>query len=325
MKERDDMKKQFKFMAFAVLSSATILGACSNGESETKKEEVKQVQTSEKTEEASLTKGQEMANTLSATNWKGTRVYDAEKNDLTKENQNFIGLAKYDAQTGKYEFFDAKTGKTRGDEGTFFVTNDGQKRILISDTMKYQAVVDLTELNDEIFTYKRMGKDQNGKDVEVFVEHVPYKEKELAFTNAPKTFEETEAVETKTDGDKILSETLWYGTKVLDEKGNDVTKANQNFLSIAKFDEQTNQYEFFDQKTGKTRSDFGYFDVINKNHVRAHVSLGENKYGVALELTELNNQKFTYKRMGKDEAGKDITIYVEHEPYKGELQPTFSF
>ena len=43
--------------------------------------------------------------------------------------------------------------------------------------MKYQAVVDMTKLNKNIFTYKRMGKDANGKDVEVFVEHVPYKEK----------------------------------------------------------------------------------------------------------------------------------------------------
>ena len=46
--------------------------------------------------------------------------------------------------------------------------------------MKYQAVVDMTKLNKNVFTYKRMGKDANGKDVEVFVEHVPYKEKELS-------------------------------------------------------------------------------------------------------------------------------------------------
>ena len=45
-----------------------------------------------------------MANILSETNWQGTRVYDKDKNDLTKENANFIGLAKYDAKSGRYEF-----------------------------------------------------------------------------------------------------------------------------------------------------------------------------------------------------------------------------
>ena len=44
-----------------------------------------------------------------------------------------------------------------------------------------------------------------------------------------------------------------------------------------------------------------------------------------LELTELNKNKFTYKRTGKDQAGKDITIFVEHEPYKGDMKPQFSF
>ncbi|MCI4060509.1 DUF4822 domain-containing protein, partial [Bacillus cereus] len=48
------------------------------------------------------------------------------------------------------------------------------------------------------------------------------------------------------------------------------------------------------------------------------------KYGASLELTELNNNKFTYKRTVKDQAGMDITIFVEHEPYKGDMKPQFS-
>ena len=55
--------------------------------------------------------------------------------------------------------------------------------------MKYQAVVDMTKLNKNVFTYKRMGKDANGKDVEVFVEHVPYKE--LSFTDPDKQLNTT--------------------------------------------------------------------------------------------------------------------------------------
>ncbi|GHI00589.1 DUF4822 domain-containing protein [Neobacillus kokaensis] len=276
--------------------------------------------------EKRLTKGQAMANVLSSTNWQGTRVYDKNNHDLTKENANFIGLAKYDAKSGRYEFFDAKTGESRGDKGTFFITNDGKKRILISETMNYQAVVDITKLNKDVFTYKRMGKDANGNDVEIFVEHVPYKEKELSFTNPDKQLDTTTGVIIKNvDGDEILGSTLWHGTKVLDENGNDVTKYNTNFISMAQFDEKTNKYEFFNAETGQSRGDYGYFDVLHGNKIRAHVSIGDRKYGAALELTELNYNKFTYKRTGKDKDGKDITIFVEHEPYKGNFKPRFSF
>lgn len=321
------MNNKFKFTTLAILSSVTLLAACNDTtKNETNKSAVQNEQAEAKNAEQLLSKGQEMANILSSTNWQGTRVYDKDKNDLTKENSGFIGLAKYDAEKGRYEFFDAKTGKTRGDEGTFFVTNDGQKRILISDTMKYQAVVEITELDQKIFTYKRMGKDTKGNDIEVFVEHIPYDKNDLAFsTPNQKLTTSTGDINTRVDGDKILSKTLWQGTKVHDEDGNDVSQYNTNFLSVAKFEEDTNKYEFFNKETGESRGDYGYFDVLDHNKIRAHVSLGENKYGAALELTELNDGKFTYKRVGKDANGKDITIFVEHEPYKGELNPSFSF
>jgi len=58
----------------------------------------------ENTTKDQLTKGQAMATILSATNWQGTKVYDKDNNDLTAENSNFIGLAKYDMKTGHYEF-----------------------------------------------------------------------------------------------------------------------------------------------------------------------------------------------------------------------------
>ncbi|KMY49939.1 DUF4822 domain-containing protein [Bacillus loiseleuriae] len=321
------MKKNLKFAALAIFSSMTLLAACGETtKNEANNSTLQNQQAEVKKDEQQLTKGQEMANVLSSTNWHGTRVYDKDKNDLTKENAGFIGLAKYDSETGRYEFFDAKTGKTRGDEGTFFMSNDGTKRILISDTMKYQAVVEITELDEDIFTYKRTGEDADGKDVEVFVEHIPYDEHDLAFTNPPQKFTtSTGNINTNVKGDKILSKTLWQGTKAIDEKGNDVTKYNENFLSVAKFEEGTNQYEFFTIGTGESRGDYGYFDVIHDNKIRAHVSIGDNKYGATLELTELNDDKFTYKRVGKASDGKDITIFVEHEPYKGDLNPSFSF
>ena len=62
-------------------------------------------------------------------------------------------------------------------------------------------------------------------------------------------------------------------------------------------------------KHSQSRGDYGYFDVLHENKIRAHVSIGNNKYGAALELTELNNKKFTYKRTGKDQAGK-TSLYL---------------
>ncbi|HDR7788516.1 DUF4822 domain-containing protein [Bacillus cereus group sp. Bc252] len=321
------MNKKTKALSSILLGLTIALTGCVGTKAEENHSKPKQEQAAKETKkENKLTKGQKMANILSDTNWQGTRVLDKDKNDLTKENANFIGLAKYDAKSGRYEFFDAKTGASRGDKGTFFITNDGKKRILISESMKYQAVVDMTKLNKNIFTYKRMGKDANGKDVEVFVEHVPYKEKELSFTDPDKQLNTTTGdIVKNVDGDKILGGTLWHGTKVLDETGNDVTQFNSNFISLAKFDDKSNKYEFFNSETGQSRSDYGYFDVLHENKIRAHVSIGNNKYGAALELTELNNKKFTYKRTGKDQAGKDITVFVEHEPYTGDMKPKFSF
>ncbi|OED07142.1 DUF4822 domain-containing protein [Bacillus cereus] len=321
------MNKKTKTLSSILLGFTLALAGCAGTKAEENHGKQKQEQVAKETKkENKLTKGQKMANILSETNWQGTRVYDKDKNDLTKENANFIGLAKYDAKSGRYEFLNAKTGASRGDKGTFFITNDGKKRILISESMKYQAVVDMTKLNKNLFTYKRMGKDANGKDVEVFVEHVPYKEKELSFTDPDKQLNTTTGdIVKNVDGDKILGGTLWHGTKVLDETGNDVTQFNSNFISLAKFDDKSNKYEFFNSETGQSRGDYGYFDVVHENKIRAHVSIGNNKYGAALELTELNKNKFTYKRTGKDQAGNDITIFVEHEPYKGDMKPQFSF
>lgn len=314
-------------MIVGVTSLAILLAGCgAEAEESVSAKDNSTPKTEQLTDKKQTTKGDRLTKILGKTNWQGTKVYDKDHNDLTKENANFIGLAKYDAETGRYEFFNAQTGESRGDLGTFFITNDGAKRILISETMNYQAVVDVTELTNDKFTYKRMGKAKDGNEVEVFVEHIPYKEKELTFTKPEKDLNTTTGkIDTKKNGAEILSETFWNGTKVLDEKGNDVTEYNSNFISLAKFDAINNKYEFFNLETGESRGDFGYFDVLDHNKIRAHVSIGENKYGAALELTELNAKKFTYKRMGKDQSGQEISIFVEHEPYKGNFKPDFTF
>lgn len=310
-----------KTLAMTLITLGTLLVGCAQNE-QTTTETTSMSQSSETFEEQS-SKGANLTALLTATNWEGTRVYDKEGTDLTQENQNFIGLAKYDAETGFYEFF-TKEKESREDEGTFFITNDGQHRILISETLNYQAVVEITELTEDLFTYKRLGKDKEGNDIEVFVEHVPVAE-ELTFTNGRKSLTTTTGEIVEMPGNELLSQTLWNGTKVLDVDGNDVTNENQGFISLAKFDVTTNQYEFFDLETGETRGDFGYYDVLADNKLRAHVSIGENNYGAVLEITELNDKKFTYKRLGKDQAGNEIEIFVEHEPYQGNFTPEFTF
>lgn len=319
-------KKIMMVMATSIVGIALV--GCGMTQKETQTATNQRTSTSQKgaSTKANVTKGTEMTAILSNTNWQGTKVYNQAKEDLTKENAEFIGLAKYDRDSGYYEFFDKETGKTRGDEGTFFITNDGSKRVLISKTKEYQAIVEMTELTKELFTYKRMGVDQAGEPVEVFVEHIPYTAEELTFTNGRDALtSETGTIITERSGSEILGETLWNGTKVVDIDGNDVTAENQMFISLAKFAGDSSQYEFFDLKTGESRGDFGYFDVIAKNKIRSHVSIGENKYGAALEITELNNQKFTYKRLGKDKTDQEIVVFVEHEPYTGEFQPEFTF
>ena len=312
-----------------LVTTGVLLVACAPGneKSANKENNSTEVSTTEVAKQETDLKGLALEDVLTSTNWQGTKVYDKENNDLTKENEEFIGLAKYDKETNYYEFFDKETGETRGDEGTFFVTNDGEKRVLISKTKNYQAVVTLTELTEDMFTYKREGKDKDGQPIEVFVEHIPYTEKELTFTNGRPKIDETyaSAIEKDIPGSQELGERLWNGTKVLDEEGNDVTEFNQMFISLAKFDNMTSKYEFFDLESGESRGDFGYYDVINDNTIRTHVSIGENKYGADLELTELSDKRFTYKRQGEDAEGKEITIFVEHEPYTGEFDPIFTF
>jgi ribosomal protein S6E (S10) len=294
-----------------------ITGCNTNAQNKQSAKKQEQIAKEDK-KENNLTTGQVLVKILSSTNWQGTKVYDKDNNDLTKENANFIALAKYDNETSRYEFFDKKTKESRGDNGTFFITNDGKVRVLISESKDSQAVVEITTLNKNKFTYKRVGKDTNGNDIEVFVDHVPYTETNLSFTNPDKILNtSTGDIVTNMDGDKILSSTLWQGKVALDEKGNDVSNYNSNYLGLARYDVVTNKYEFFDAKTGASKGDYGYYDVVHGNKIRAHVSQGVNKYGAVLEITELNKNKFTYKRNGKNKDGKEITVFVEHIPYDG--------
>ncbi|WYJ84457.1 hypothetical protein IGL98_002494 [Enterococcus sp. DIV0840] len=128
---------------------------------------------------------------------------------------------------------------------------------MISETIDYQAVVDLTELTTKKFTYTRKGKDKEGNEVDVFVEHIPYNKEALTFTEREEPLDTTTGtIDTKQSVTELLAQTLWNGTKVVDEAGNDITEFNQNFISLAKFAADTNKYEFFNLETGVSRGDF---------------------------------------------------------------------
>jgi len=133
--------------------------------------------------DSSFSNGDEFAKILGSKTWQGTKVYDKNHNDLTQQNTNFIALAKYDDTTSRYELYDKATKESR-DNGTFFITNSGKFRVLKSKSKGTQSVVELTEVTEEKYIYKRMGKDANGNDVEVFVEHIPYTEGKLAFSES---------------------------------------------------------------------------------------------------------------------------------------------
>lgn len=260
---------------------------------------------------------------LGATNWEGTFVYDQDGKDVTEKNAGFIGRARYDADLGRYEFFD-KENNTRGDEGIFFVTPDGRRRILMSTTRNYRVVVDMVRLDSEKFTYRRDGVQDNGSNGNVYVEHVPY-DGELTFTNQLTPLnKETGEINTNIPGKAILASTFWTGTIAKDGEGNDVSEYNRGYLGLARYDLESGRYEFFNGETGASRGDYGYFDVIRGNKERTHISLGSN-YGATLELTELNASRFTYARNGVDKDNNPIQITVEHEPYTGDFPLEFTF
>ncbi len=287
---------------------------------ETKQNSIDQTSNEKQNKKKEMNGNQKLANTY----WKWTVALDDNWNDVTKTNMNYIGLAKYDSNTNRYEFFDANTWESRWDKWVYFVTNDNKKRINISETFNYSAIIELIDLDENIFTYKRMGKNDSWDDISVNVEHIPYNwEFDLKFSDEIKLNWKSEKIDNSKSWRDILSSTNWKGTVALDEMWNDVSEYNSNFLWLAKYDSNTNRYEFFDANTWVSRWDKGYFDVIRNNTVRVHVSETFN-YHAILELTELNSNKFTYKRMWKNKDWEDILITVEHVPYNWEFDLKFT-
>ncbi|EIA19134.1 putative lipoprotein [Listeria fleischmannii subsp. coloradonensis] len=95
------MNKQVKMMGAFILGSTVLFAACG----QSMEGEAKNVVEKKYEQKKNRVSGQKAMALLSSTNWQGTKVYDENGTDLTSENQNFIGLAKYEADTGRYEKF----------------------------------------------------------------------------------------------------------------------------------------------------------------------------------------------------------------------------
>lgn len=104
---------------------------------------------------------------LISTRWKTTKVTDSVGTDVTSANSGFVGLADYNSN-GTYIFYDL-AGAPRGDEGTWALTADGKKRVLVSATRNYTRIVDIEKLDKTVFTYRT----KNTAGHTVHVEHIP--------------------------------------------------------------------------------------------------------------------------------------------------------
>lgn len=103
---------------------------------------------------------------LSSTKWKTTVVKNAAGADVTATNPNYIGIAAFNMD-GSFIITDFAGGFRSS--GTWAITADGKKRILVAAT--FTRIVDIITLNSESFTYEIMNADST--KVQVF--HEPLK------------------------------------------------------------------------------------------------------------------------------------------------------
>ena len=115
---------------------------------------------------ANATSAASPAKILSDVTWKTTVVKNQKGEDVTAANGGYVGFADY-RPDGRFEIrgFDNVVRSS----GTWALTPDGKKRILVTD--KWSRVVDILVLNKNLFTYRIT----NGNGEVVDVEHVPAK------------------------------------------------------------------------------------------------------------------------------------------------------
>ena len=103
-------KKVLSSITLVTLSTLLIAGLCKSSICRSCSQSNSATANLGKHQNNGQTRGDKATKILSGTDWQGTRVYDAAGNDLTAENANFIGLAKYDGETG-FMSFRQNTGK----------------------------------------------------------------------------------------------------------------------------------------------------------------------------------------------------------------------
>jgi hypothetical protein len=101
---------------------------------------------------------------LSSTRWKTTMVKNAAGQDVTAANMAYVGYATYNSN-GTFTITDL-TGAPKS-SGTWAITADGKKRILVTST--FTRIVDIITLTSSSFVYEVM----NADSTKVQVYHEP--------------------------------------------------------------------------------------------------------------------------------------------------------
>ncbi|WP_326717007.1 DUF4822 domain-containing protein [Vagococcus jeotgali] len=248
---------------------------------------------------------------LSKSNWEVVSVVDAKGKTVIKQNENLMVRAKYDLKTNHYEFFELE-GKKSKEEGTFFLTENTVKNDRVFDGQ--QQLTDIVELDKTVYTFRTTGKQEDGKQGDVFVVSKPYTEEKLDFTTPVTDIPAgSSTIADKPKGAFILSKDVWKASKVVSADGEDnLTEYNNDLMNYVMFDGKTGRYEHFDMTTKKSTKDYGFFDVIKDNTEFVSINHDAKKHLIA-KVKDLNNKDFTYQVDGKNKSGEKVKVDVEFE------------
>jgi hypothetical protein len=120
---------------------------------------------------------------LSRTPWLTTAVYiDGHPETNVKDDYlGVVGLALWDTQRNRYEYFDTETGASKlaqGGGGYFFVTGDKSTHVIVPDIGGGAVARKIERLDDAEFTYTRIVPEKliaGNRPVKIWVVHKPYR------------------------------------------------------------------------------------------------------------------------------------------------------
>ncbi len=256
---------------------------------------------------------------LSGNIWITTKVTNANGEDVTKTDpmaQNYVGYAYYKPD-GVFRIVSLSDAPKM--YGKWAVTETDTKRVLDVFNSKnetaYTRTVDITELNDKVFTYKII-PDASTPEKFYIVEHKVDNHKEpltpaqvLGSTNwkTTKVFDITDRNNPK-EMDKTLAPASNYsGNAYYMNKSADAyfPKVGDRFVN------GTFKITDYEGKVTRSQGDW-YVSLDGKiRTLYAKDESGKDLWNREVVITELTTEKFIYEI-----TQGDITMSVEHEPLK---------